>query len=93
MENKMCDRQIKEPGNSEKLGLYFSKTARTLKAALWASLAEKVNLLIFSSPDTTQKPLFCIKMKQNKKTGVWHVLFNTEAFDQFFKNSESIKFV
>lgn len=86
----MCDRQIKEPGNSEKLGLYFSKSARTLKAALWAPLAEKVNLLIFSSPDTTQKPLFCIKMKQNKKTGVWHVLFNTEAFDQFFKNSESI---
>ena len=85
----MEKRKLPEPAKSTKLGLYFSTSKSTLEAAIWAPLASKAELLIFSTPDM-EKPLFKIELKRSSKTGVWHKKFSKEEFAKTFKDAASI---
>ncbi|MBO6100296.1 MAG: alpha-amylase, partial [Spirochaetaceae bacterium] len=85
----MEKRKIPEPAQSTKLGFYLDTAKSTLEAAIWAPLASKTELLIFSTPDM-EKPLFKIELKRSSKTGVWHKKFSKEEFAKTFKDAASI---
>ncbi len=83
-------RKIPEPAQATKLGLDFSIKDNTLEAAIWAPLATKAELLIFSTPDTETPPLFKFELKRSNKTGVWSKKFSKEEFTETFKDASSI---